>query len=196
MQLMISKLGKSRDKAASENYFNKLAKTELVPQDTRFNVPLVNRPPTNIIDPQRQFELKKIQRANEFKINTSILEKQKEYSKNLASALKEFDQKNETNLHAVKEQLTTQDDKIRAKIEERRMNSMNKSISNSVSRNGGNNPSKSENRLNATSRNRGSIEPLKKVISIKLEEEFDDLQHGGLLSQLNDQPPSFRMKAK
>lgn len=197
---MITRLGKSRDKTASENYFNKLAKTEQMPLDARFNVPLTNRSPANtftsITDPQRQYELKKIQRANEFKINTSIIEKQKEYSKNLASALREFDQKNETNLTAVKQQLSTQDDKIRAKLEERRMNSVNKSISNSVSRNGGINTSKSENRLQAASRNRGSIEPLKKVISIKLDEEFDELQHDGLLSQLNDQPPSFRMKTK
>jgi len=196
MQLIITRLGKSRDKTASENYFNKLAKTELMPQDGRFNVPLLSRSPSNALtsmaETQRQYELKKIQRANEFKINASIHEKQKEYTKNLASALREFDQKNETNLHTVKNQLNTQDDKIRAKLEERRMNSMNKSISNSVSRNGGNNTSKSENRLQVASRNRGSVEPLKKVISVKLDEEFDELQHDGLLSQLNDPAPSFR----
>ncbi len=190
MQVMINRLNKSSDKHISENYFKKLAKAEPLPTtDARFHMPITGTTKSiqsfaTMIDPHKQFELKKIQRANEFKMNMDIHEQNKDFSTNLVHTIKEFETKNQTNIEAVKDQLVMQDDKIKAKLDERRMNSVNKSISHSVSKISQLTPSKSENRLHPARRPPKSVDPLPKIVSIRFEDEYEDIGTTGLLSKI------------
>lgn len=121
MQLTVSRLHKSKQKAEAEHYFGKLAK------QSETSLPIKNNT-KKFDDPAKELEAIKNQRAADFTMNIKLEKKSENLGQEVNKKLGHFQTQATQNTETVKTQLDQQELILQKKIQERRQNSMHKSF--------------------------------------------------------------------
>lgn len=158
MQTMINRSVMPKERQESENYLLKLSSSikkdsaakavgsmpqlplnpasgPQVPSSSA--LPLVSQEPSkfailNQLDPKRAIEVRRLHRAAEYKLNQTLQNERETSTKSIEKMMNDHRNKNEENDTSVKQQLMSQNDKIQARLNERRQNSISRSLNRST----------------------------------------------------------------